>query len=110
MALIVHQRALDAVSAIAPLATAIRRRDRSLADQLRRSASSIVLNIAEGEYSDPGTSRARFHSAAGSANETRAALQLAAAWGYVDSGRVNAIDAKLDEVIRMLWPLTKGGR
>ncbi len=109
MRLHVHRIALDTVTEIAPLATTIRRLDRSLADQLRRSASSIVLNIAEGEYSDPGTARSRFHSAAGSANETRAALRLAAAWGYVGAERVATIDGELDRVLRMLWPLT-GGR
>ena len=106
MRLHVHRIAHDTVTEIAPLVTAIRRADRSLADQLRRSASSIVLNIAEGEYSDPGTARSRFHSAAGSANETRAALRLAMAWGYVNHTQVAPIDAALDQVLRMLWPLT----
>ncbi len=106
MRLHVHQIALDTVTEIAPLVTAIRRVDRSLADQVRRSASSIVLNIAEGEYSDPGTARSRFYSAAGSANETRAALRLASAWGYLSHTQVEPVDAALDQVLRMLWPLT----
>ncbi len=109
MRLHVHRIALDTVTEIAPLVATIRRADRSLADQLRRSASSIILNIAEGEYSDPGTARSRFHSAAGSANETRAALRLATAWGYLSATRVAAIDEELDRVLRMLWPLA-GGR
>lgn len=106
MRLHVHRIALEAVTHIASVVTAVRRVDRSLADQLRRSASSIVLNIAEAEYSDPGTARSRFHSAAGSANETRAALRLAEAWGYVSHVRVAAIDTELDRVLRMLSPLT----
>ena len=106
MRLHVHRIALETVTEIASLVGVIRSRDRSLADQLRRAASSIVLNIAEGEYSDPGTARSRFHSAAGSANETRAALRLAAAWGYVNRAHVEPIDAELDRVLRMLWPLT----
>ena len=106
MRLHVHRIALDTVTEIATLVLIVRRHDRSLADQLRRSASSIVLNIAEAEYSDPGTARSRFHSAAGSANETRAALRLAAAWNYVSHDRVQAIDGRLDRVLRMLWPLT----
>ena len=84
----------------------IRRHDRTLADQLRRSASSMVLNIAEGTYSDAGNARARFHSAAGSANETRSALKVAAAWGYIDRQNADAIDARIDEVLKMLWGLT----
>jgi len=65
----------------------------------------MVLNIAEGTYSDAGTERARFHSAAGSANETRSALKVAAAWGYIDRDRADAVDDRIDEVLKMLWAL-----
>ena len=37
-----------------PLVARLRHRDKSLADQLTRAASSIALNIAESGYSDPG--------------------------------------------------------
>jgi len=43
----------------------------------------MVLNIAESEYSDPGNKRARLFTAAGSANESRSAVRVAVAWGYV---------------------------
>jgi four helix bundle protein len=66
----------------------------------------MVLNIAEGTYSDAGTARARFHSAAGSANETRSALKVAAAWGYIDRRDADALDDRIDEVLKMLWALT----
>lgn len=72
MSLIVHELALELIE---EFMASITRHDKSVAQQLRRCASSIVLDIAEGEYSDPGTKRARFHSAAGSASETRAALR-----------------------------------
>jgi len=86
MALQVHDLSLEMISAVRPLVPRIRRHDRSLADQLVRAASSVALNIAEGELSDPGNQRARFFTAAGSANETLAALRVAAAWGYVADG------------------------
>ena len=44
------------------------------------STMSMVLNIGEAQYSDPGNRRSRFYTAAGSANETRSALRLAIAW------------------------------
>jgi four helix bundle protein len=107
MALIVHSIALEAVVALRPLVAGIARRDKSLADQLRRAASSIVLNAAEAEHSDAGNARARFHTAAGSTSETRAALRLAVAWGYVEAGTTNAAEQKLDRVAALLWGLTR---
>ena len=72
----------------------------------RRAASSIVLNIAEGARSNGGNARARFHTAAGSTSETRAALQLAAAWGYVTPAATGEVERLLDRVAAMLWGLT----
>jgi len=101
----VHGKALAIVEQVRPMMPQIRRHDRSLADQIRRAASSMVLNIAEGTYSDAGTARARFHSAAGSANETRSALKVAVAWGYIDRHCADTLDERIDEVLKMLWAL-----
>ena len=106
MALHVHEIALQVVTELAPLVPRIARQDRNLAQQLKRAASSIVLNIAEGEMSDPGTRRARFHSAAGSANETRAAIRLAVAWRYLGPRQAESSLEGLDRVVAMLWRLT----
>ena len=106
MSLIVHEAALELISELRPLIPAISRHDKNLALQLRRCASSVVLNIAEGECSDPGTKRARFHTAAGSASETRAALQVASCWRYVSDGEAQSSLALLDRVLGMLWSLT----
>ena len=106
MALIVHQVALEMVKGIKPLIDRIARHDRSLAQQLRRSASSVALNIGEAAYSRGGNQTARFQDAAGSASETRSALKVAAAWGYVSQTAVEPVDEKLDRVLAMLWGLT----
>jgi four helix bundle protein len=45
----------------------IGKKDANLADQLRRAASSVPLNLHEGAYSQGGNVRARFHNALGSA-------------------------------------------
>jgi four helix bundle protein len=71
--------AITAVEALRPLVTRIRAYDKSLADQLRNAASSMVLNIGEAAYSDPGNRRAGFSTASGSASEARVALRLAGA-------------------------------
>lgn len=106
MPLHVQQVAIQVVAELRPLMPRIARHDKNLAAQVRRSASSVVLNIAEGEYSDPGTRRSRYHSAAGSASETDAALRVAMAWRYVSGREVERVVATLDRVLAMLWKLT----
>jgi four helix bundle protein len=107
MSLIVHQVALEMVTGIKPLIDRVARHDRSLATQMRRSASSVALNIGEAAYSRGGNQTARFQDAAGSASETRSALQVAAAWGYLSCSTCEPVDAKLDRILAMLWGLTR---
>ncbi len=106
--LIVGNVALEMVEALQPLVSRIKRQDRSLADQLVRAASSVVLNVAEADYSDPGNKRSRLFTAAGSANEVRAAVKLAVAWKYCPAREVEPAQQLLDRVIAMLWRLTRG--
>ena len=105
MTLIVHDVALEMVEEIAPLLRQLGGRDAKLMDQLRRSASSVVLNINEGRYSLGGNKRARYHTAAGSNAETRSCLRVAVAWGFVDRKRAAVVDALLDRIQAMLWRL-----
>ena len=104
----VHEMAVSIIQALAPLMPLIQRHDRGLAVQLRNSASSMVLNIAESEYSDPGNRRARLFTAAGSANESRSAVRVAVAWGYLGADRTADVLARLDQVMAILWKLTHG--
>ena len=106
MALLVQQKALHPIGRMRPLIVAIHKRDRSMADQLRRSSSSVVLNIAEADGSDAGNARARFATACGSAKEARITLKLATAWGYIHSSSAEEIESALDEVCAMTWRLS----
>ena len=101
----VYERARDVVRELVPVLRTIRECDKSLADQLKRAAQSVVLNIAEGRGSDAGNARARFSTACGSAKEVRAALQVASDWGYIESRTAARLDAKLDEVCAITWCL-----
>lgn len=97
--------AVQAVGLLRPVCECIQRRDKSLADQLRRAASSVVLNLAEAAYNNAGHRRSRLESARGSANEVRAALQLAVAWGIVTQEQAAPIDALYDRVLAMTYRL-----
>ncbi len=107
MALLVAEIGFEMVAAVRPVVVRIRQRDRSLADQLVRAANSVVLNIAEAEGSDAGNRRARFYTAAGSANESLAALRLAGAWGYVAQADAEAGSVLLRRIVAMLWKLAR---
>jgi len=96
----------ELIAALQPLLPRIQRRDRALAVQLTRAASSISLNVSEANYSDPGNRRARFYTAAGSANETRSALRVATAWGYLSRSDSEVPLQLLDRILAMLWKLS----
>jgi len=105
MQLRVYGIAMDGVRRVGPIAKAIARVDRDLARQLRRAATSVALNIAEGETAIGGNRRARFDTAIGSARESIACLEAAEALRYVRaSATVGAID-RFDHVIATLTRL-----
>jgi len=95
--------AVEFVAAVGPVVAQVRRRDRSLADQLARAAQSTALNLAEGRRR-VGKDRAHFFRIAGGSNdEARTALQIAEAWGYVVHDRVVA--ELSDRLAAMTWRL-----
>jgi len=98
--------ALELVRSLrAPLA-ALDQRDPSLAQQLRRAAASVPLNLGEGRRR---SGRDRVHLwrvAAGSAGEVLAALRTAEAFGYLAPPSVAPALALCDRVLAMLWRLT----
>jgi len=99
--------ALEAQRAIVPLVRRVQQHDRKLAQQLRDATNSFLLNLGEGAQSDPGTRRARYSSAAGSASEVRVGLQAAVGWGYLGEKQVQAPSELLDRVIASLWKLVR---
>ena len=84
----------------------IRRCDAKLHTQLRTAAASIALNIAEGRGRDGKDRRHHWRIARGSAEEVRAILEVAEAFGDLRADL--AIDARvtLDHILRMLWRMT----
>ena len=98
--------ALELVNALRAPAAAIAARDADLARQLRRAASSVPLNIGEGNQRRGGDRAHHFRIAAGSAAETATALRVAQAWGYSDGRSLEPALALCDRVRAMLWRLT----
>ncbi len=98
---------LDLIAELKALMPAIRKHDRDLARQLLRAANSIALNLSEAQKNDAGTGRARYASAAGSANETRMAVRVALAWGYFAPQRAETALELLDRIVAMLWRLSR---
>ena len=103
-----YEVTLELAAVLRPVLDQLARWDRDLADQTRRAASSVVLNLAEGARRT-GRDRLHFYRiAAGSAAEVRAALAVARAWGNLEP--VAGVEALLDRVLAMLWRLTHGRR
>ena len=99
--------ALETVRELARVTERIARRDPGLAKQLRAAASSVPLNIAEGRRRSGKDRCYHFRVAAGSADEVRAALLVADAWGYVTTDELGTALGLLDRVLAMLYRLSR---
>ncbi len=102
----VYSVMLQVLGRLRAVLTLIERHDKDLGNQLRRAASSVALNIAEGSGSHGGTRLARYRTALGSARETSACLDVAVALGHVE-GVDRALRASLNEVQAMLVALVR---
>ena len=102
----IYHDTVTLLSDLRPAIDRIERRDRDLTRQLRRAATSVVLNVAEGMGRRDGHRRERYRTALGSALEVRAALDAAGALGYVAPVPPAVLD-RLDKVVRTLYSLTR---
>ena len=99
--------AIEAITHLRPIVARIRRHDRVLSKQVTDAANSVVLNIGEGAHNDAGTRKARYQSAAGSANEVRVGLLAAVAWGHVSNAQAASAITLYDRIVAMLYRLVR---
>jgi four helix bundle protein len=98
--------ALEMIRNLRRVVAMVRRNNRRLAEQIENAASSIAANLAEGNRRR-GKDRVQFFLiAAGSADETRAHLRVAHAWGWVRDQDIAASLVLLDRELALLWGLT----
>ncbi len=103
--LVVYQRSTEFYRSALTISGAARARDQHLADQLKRAASSISLNIAEGAGEFRKKEKARFYRMAlRSASECASILDLIEG-GHVLPSVIETARSKLEEITKMLTKL-----
>ena len=108
MAFDAYDRSLALQRTLAPLLTRLSGFDPGLADQLRRAAQSVVLNIAEGNRRAGKDRRNRFRCSLGSAAEVGSCLDVALALAYIDEAAVADALELIDRIRAMTWRLANG--
>ena len=98
---------LDVIRSLRVAAEPLRKCDPKLYDQIRRAASSVALNLAEGRRRRGADRRHFWRIAAGSADEVQTALRVSVAWGDLGADAVKDTLAILDRLLGMLWGLTR---
>ena len=106
MAFIALDRSVQLIETLRPHVAALMSRDPDLADQLRRAASSVALNLAEGRKCTGRDRIQHWKVASGSAEAVRAALRVAVAWGHVENATIAPSVAVCDELSAIRWTLT----
>ena len=99
----IYSVVLVMIAEVAGIAEQIEGRDTDLARQMRRAASSVALNTAEGMGNTGGHKRQRYQTALGSAREVMACVDVAKAMRYI--GEIDA--AVLDRMNHVIATLIR---
>jgi four helix bundle protein len=102
--LIAYQVALELVGELRTIVVALKQQDPNLADQLQRCATSVVLNLGEGQRRQKGNKHRAYETAHGEAREVLACLDCARAWGWIAEDA--AARALCERLLRLCWGLT----
>ena len=100
----IYENSLNVIRELRPVVETISRRDVDLARQLRRALASITLNISEGSYARGRNRQALYQVALGSAKESKACLDVAKTFGYIDGVDGSVLD-ELSTICAVLFRL-----
>ena len=98
---------LDLIRCLRALVERLRVTSPDLATQLTRAATSVGLNLAEGVRRSGADKRRAYRIAAAEAQEVKAALEIAAAWGVLDDADLVDARALADRVGRVTYALAR---
>jgi len=96
---------IDLIRSLRAPVDVLRLRDPGLHKQIRAAASSVALNLGEGNRRVGADRLHHFRIAAGSAEEVRTAWRVAEAWGDLEMARIAEPLRLLDRLLGMLWRL-----
>ena len=106
----IYRIALELVASVMKLSRKVQRHDPDLARQMKRSVTSVPLNMQEGLYSRGGNRTVRFHDAMGSAKETMAQLDVSVAAEYLTPQEVADDLERIDHIVATLWKMSGPSR
>ena len=98
---------LDLIRLLRPVAARLDSRNSDLSRQLRRAASSVSLNLAEGSGRSGADRKRCFRIARGSLLEVETAILVANAWGDIDTTQDETLASTIDRLRRILYGLTR---
>ena len=101
-----YDHSLETIRILRSIAARLRSRDPDLLRQIRKAASSVPLNLAEGAGRRGKDRLHHYRIAEGSARELRAAVHVALAWGDAEEQETRRALEPLDRLVRLIWGLT----
>ena len=101
-----YEVALEMNRCLSKLVPKIRTKNPSLAVQIEKAGPSVPLNLREGRRRIGKDRMHLWRTAAGSADEIHACLDVAEAWDYLTSDEIQQTLALTDRVLAMTWRMT----
>ena len=103
----IYEIAIAMVKSVCALSRKVQQFDPDLARQMRKAATSVPLNMAEGWHAVAGNRIVRFQTAMTESRETIACLDTSVAVGYLSDAEVAVDLDRLDHIVAVMWKLAR---